>query len=111
MTGMRGRQKYLRGLGDLRTLSGLGSRKLAPHTAYMKITSLELQKLRLSRVRDNAVQRIAEIDVRCAEIQKEKAALLAAIDGIGPADTPSVETGERPKGANVRRAGALSIRY
>ena len=46
----------------------------------MKITSLELEKLRLSRVRRHAERRIGEIDARCEEIGIEKAALLAAME-------------------------------
>lgn len=104
------RQKYLRGLADLKTRSGLGAATVAPHTAYMKITSLEIEKLRLRRVRDNAAQRIADIDARCAEIQKEKAALLAAI-GAAPPDSASLKTGDRNKGAGPRRSNGLSLRY
>ena len=107
---MRPRQKYLRGLADLKTRSGLGNATLAPHTAYMKITSLELEKLRLRRVRDHAVQRVADIDARCAEIQDEKAALLAAI-GAAPPDPASLKTGARNKAGAPRRSVGLSLRY
>jgi hypothetical protein len=108
LTVMPKRQTRLRGLSELRTLSGLGSRDVAPHTAYMKITSLELEKLRLSRVRQNAARRIAEIDARCAEIQQEKSALLAA-----SVAAPAFE----PRHSLARRVGhfdprsARSLRY
>ncbi len=104
------RQKYLRGLADLKTRFGLGSSSVAPHTAYMKVTSLEIEKLRLSRVRENALQRIADIDARCREIQKEKAALLAAIGPSAPAPAPE-RTSERTRGANLQQPGRLSLRY
>jgi len=104
------RQKYLRGLAELKTRFGLGSNVVAPHTAYMKITSLEIEKLRLSRVRENALQRIADIDARCAQIQTEKTALLAALGPAAPAPAPA-RTGERNRGPSLRRPGALSLRY
>ncbi len=104
------RQKYVRGLADIKTRFGLRSSTIAPHTAYMKITSLEIEKLRLNRVRENALQRVADIDARCAEIQKAKTALLAAIgpSALGPAPAT---TSQRSKGASLRRASALSLRY
>lgn len=103
-------QKHIPGLAELRTRSGLGSENVAPHTAYMKITSLELEKLRLSRVRQNAMRRVAEIDARYLQIEAEKAALMAA--ATATAETPEgPQPAQRAKGFRVRRTSGMSLRY
>ncbi len=105
---MQQRKRHLRGMKDLRTTGALGQAALAPHAAYMKITSLELEKLRLSRVRQHAARRIGEIDARCEEIGLEKAALLAAMQG--PADyTAGVRQGA--PSAQSRRSRGVSLKY
>jgi hypothetical protein len=108
---MRIHQKRLRGVADLRTISGLGAKKLAPHAAYMKITSLELEKLRLSRVRQNAQTRIAEIDARCEDIQAEKAALLAATVAPRAAEAAQSQPIQSARGFPRGRPSKLSLRY
>ncbi len=101
---MQQRKRHLRGMKDLRTTGALGQAALAPHAAYMKITSLELEKLRLSRVRQHAARRIGEIDARCEEIGLEKAALQ------GPADyTAGVRQGA--PSAQSRRSRGVSLKY
>lgn len=106
---MRTRSGYVRGLADVRTLSGLSARQIAPHTAYMKITSLELEKLRLSRVRENARRRIVEIDARCAEIRAEETRLLSRIGRQPPPAALGERQSEVPRG--MRASGGLSLRY
>ena len=102
------RVSHPRGMNDVRTLGGLGKKKLAPHAAYMKITSLELEKLRLTRVRQHALRRVAEIDQRFGEIRDEKAALLAAMDAAA-ADGAGLP--HRPHAGESRRSRGMSIRY
>lgn len=103
------RHGHLRALGDLKTHSRRSAAPIAPHSAYMKITSLELEKLRLARVRDNAAQRISDIDARCAEIERQKAALLRAL-GNGATEAPAAAPA-RAHGPLSRAAGARSFRY
>jgi hypothetical protein len=108
---MHTRHGRLRGLADLRTFSELNAKEVAPHTAYMKITSLELEKLRLSRVRHNALQRIAQIDARYVDIAAEKAKLLAATDTArvhAPQRSPAIP---RARGFSAHSANGLSLRY
>ncbi len=105
------RKGRLRGLADLRTLAGLRAREVAPHAAYMKITSLELEKLRLGRVRRNALQRIAAIDARFEDIRMEKAQLTAAIARTTAAAPESSQPTGRTANLNVRRTRGLCLRY
>jgi hypothetical protein len=102
------RKYHLRGLKDLRTTGALGAVTLAPHAAYMKITSLELEKLRLSRVRQHAARRIGEIDARNEEIGIEKAALLAAMKAP-PESTAGVRQGAQSSPS--RRSRGISLKY
>lgn len=104
---MHTRHGRLRGLADLRTRYGLTAKEVAPHTAYMKITSLELEKLRLGRVRQNALRRIAEIDARYVDIAAEKAKLIAATTATREA--PQSE--KRARGFSARSSSGLSLRY
>lgn len=104
------RHGHLRTIADLKTRSARNAPPLAPHSAYMKITSLELEKLRLARVRGNAAQRISDIDARCAEIEREKAALLSAL-GDSAAQAPSAPAPARNHGPASRAAGARFFRY
>lgn len=116
---MHGRKGHLRGLGDLKTLSLRGAHGVAPHSAYMKITSLELEKVRLGRVRHDAMRRIAEIDARYEDINAEKAGLLAAIADGTAAEPPAsavpqadARAARRPRsGFNPRRGRGISLRY
>jgi len=77
----------------------------------MKVTSLELEKLRLSRVRQNAVRRIAEIDARCEDIQAEKAALLAATAAPAAEQAAPSQPLRSARGFPRGRPNRLSLRY
>lgn len=105
---MQQHKRHLRGMKDLRTTGALGAVTIAPHAAYMKITSLELEKLRLSRVRQHAARRIGEIDARYEEIGIEKAALLAAMKAP-PESTEGVRQGAPSSPA--RRSRGISLKY
>ena len=102
------RKRHFRGLKDLRTTGALGKATLAPHAAYMKITTLELEKLRLSRVRQQSVRRIGEIEARCEEIGIEKAALLAAMEAPAQA---AVGVRQGAQSSQSRRSRGVSLKY
>jgi hypothetical protein len=99
-----------KGLGDLHTLSGRVDQDSLSYRAYMKVTCLEMEKVRRGRERASARQRIANIDARLKEVEAEKAALLQSVEG---------RTGDRSlklRGLEVRSAprrsmGGLKIRY
>ena len=72
-------EKKLRGLQDIRTLSGKGSQALPPHKAYMRIACLEMEKARRGEERSNALARVRNIDARFSDIDVEKEALLNSL--------------------------------
>jgi len=93
----------IRGLTDIRTLSGSVDQAAIPYRAYMKISCLEMEKLRRGKERESAEHRMKNIDARFQEIEAEKAALLQALDGCGVArDLPTPHAnGKSVRGAKV----------
>jgi len=78
---------------SLSVLREMNPTAMAPHAAYMKITTVELEKLRLSKAREHALHRIGEIDVRLRELEEQKTALLSC---LGPARSgPAIGAGAR----------------
>jgi len=100
----------LKGLNNIRTLSGRVDRISLPYRSYMQITCLEMEKARRDMERNSASQRIAVIDARLAEIEKAKQDLLQAVAAPGqgmPERLPSLELKPTPR----RSAGGFKIRY
>jgi hypothetical protein len=88
-------KRNVRGLQDIRTLSGSVGERSLPHRAYMRITVLEMEKARREKEKESAMHRVENIDARFREIEAEKDDLLRVL-------------GER-KGANTRNpSGAQS---
>jgi len=100
----------VRGLRNIRTLSGRVDHMSVPYRAYMQITCLEMEKARREAERHSASRRIADIDTRLQEIEAEKTAILRKLS-----------EGETAGGPERRKAGAavaamrsrreLKIRY
>jgi hypothetical protein len=93
--------KTQRSLNVLRSLSGSAHKAMAPHAAYMKITTIELEKMRLGKAREHAMRRLGEIDARVRELDAQKAALMSAVEGVHAAPPPT-----RGPGARGLRPGA-----
>jgi len=102
--------KTQRSLSVLRELSGCGSKAMPPHAAYMKITTLELEKLRLNKARQHALRRVDEIDDRLRDLDAKKAALLSAIE-TGRGLPPPPSRGLSAKGLRPVAAGRARLTY
>jgi hypothetical protein len=100
--------KTQRSLNVLRALSGSGSKAMAPHAAYMKITTIELEKMRLGKARSHALQRLSEIDARVVELDAQKAALMNAMEAVHAPST--VVRGTVPRGLRSA-AGRVRLTY
>jgi hypothetical protein len=98
-----------RGLKNIRTLSGRVDPRALSYRAYMRITCLEMEKVRRGAERRSAAQRIGEIDARLREIEKEKQDLLGAVHAGPKASSrlPGIEVKPTP----YRRAAGFRIRY
>ncbi len=73
------RKRHMRGLQDIRTLSGSVDQRSVPYQAYMRITVLEMEKARREREKESAMHRVKNIDTRFREIEAEKDDLLRAL--------------------------------
>jgi hypothetical protein len=100
--------KTQRSLNVLRSLSGSAHLAMAPHAAYMKITTIELEKMRLRKAREHAVRRIGEIDQRLRELDTRKAALMQAIEAAYTAPPLRVPAA---KGLGPGAAGRVRLTY
>ena len=98
-----------RGVKNIRTLSGRVDPSALSYRAYMRITCLEMEKVRRSAERSSAAKRIGEIDSRLREIEKEKQELMQAVHAGPKASSrlPGIEV----KPAPYRRAAGFRIRY
>jgi len=98
-----------RGLKNIRTFSARVDPSALAYRGYMRITCLEMEKVRRGAERKSATHRIEQIDARLAEIEKEKHELLEAIQA-GP--KPGVRLpGIEVKPSSYRRASGFRIRY
>jgi hypothetical protein len=99
-----------RGLKNIRTLSSRVDSAALPYRGYMQITALEMEKARRCAERASGARRIAEIDARLRELEKEKTALLAAV--TAPATRPPGRMpGLELKPAVPKLTGGFRIRY
>ena len=89
------------GLSNLRTLTGHSDARLPVYKAYLRVSFLELERTRHSQEIATATERLHRIITRCKEIDKEKAAVLAAAGQPNPsvvatpASAPTLRKGRR----------------
>ena len=110
------RKKPVRGLQDLRTISGKIDMVAEPYRAYMRISCLEMEKWRRQKERESAMMRVRHIDARFREIEAEKTALLRAtgyrrkvgqMESLGSADDVMGERNLSPD----QTKGCFKLRY
>jgi hypothetical protein len=102
----------IRGLQDIRTLSGRVDQTSFAYKAYMKIACLEMEKVRRGKERESASFRVKNIDARVKEIEDEKASLLQAQakrDKERPTDAR--DSGPNPEPPPLRSTRGLRLRY
>ena len=99
-----------KGLNNIRTLSGQVDQLSLPYRRYMHISCLEMEKARRGMERKSASRRVALIDARLEQIEKDKQELLQAVATSGqgvPGRLPGLELKPTPR----RSAGGFKIRY
>lgn len=67
----------IKGSKDIRTQAGLAGGKREAYHVYMEVSALERERSRREKERATALQLVAKLDARCAEIDARKARLLA----------------------------------
>jgi hypothetical protein len=108
---MGAEKKILRGLQDIRTLSGNVDRTIVPYKEYMKISCLEMEKLRRGKEREGAIQKVRNIDIRIREIEAEKAVILQALNGQKIGDGSLKPPSTKPEPENPGNRGVLKLKY
>ena len=104
-------RRNIRGVQDIRTLSGRVDQTHHPYKKYMKLACLEMEKARRDKERGSAIDRVKNIDARFQEIEAEKAALLQNL-GERNSDTPTTDAkGAEPRTGLRRGKGGFKIRY
>lgn len=102
---MTARKKNIRGLQDLRTLSGNVDMVHEPYRAYMRISCLEMEKARRGKERESAMHRVKNIDARFKEIDAERDRLLQQLGERNCANPV------KAKPLHRRGTGGFKIRY
>lgn len=98
-----------KGVRDIRTHAGKARTTNEPHTVYMQITCLEMEKARRGKERASAIRRVENINARFQEIEAEKELLLRA---VGACASGAQGNGD-PAGRRVFRQtkGGYTFRY
>ena len=73
-------KRNIRNLQDISTLSGKVDQIRAPYKAHMRISHLEMEKVRRNKEKESAMHRVKNIDKRLQEIEAEKEALWGILD-------------------------------
>lgn len=78
-----------RGLGSIRTLAGKVNQTFSPYRAYMQITCLEMEKSRRQEEYRAAAERIAALDARLDDIERQKQILEESLEQAGVRAAPT----------------------
>jgi hypothetical protein len=97
-----------RTLSDIKTNSGRVSREHQVYRDYFQVGALELERLRRTKEREAASLRIAIIDNRVAEIDKEKEALLT---GAAEISATTDSNGKKIESTEKKKSSGLRIKY
>lgn len=76
-------KKIMRGVQDIRTLSGSVDENAIPYKAYMKLSILEMEKFRRGKEKQSAQERVRHIDQRFGDIEVERQKIVAALESNG----------------------------
>jgi hypothetical protein len=96
-----------RTVSDIKTHSGRVSRDHEVYRDYFQVGALELERWRRTREREVALSRIAMIDKRIAEIDKEKELLLAS----ATAACEMVYNKSKSESTGNKKSSGLRIKY
>jgi hypothetical protein len=92
-----------RSVSDIKTHSGSAKNKHETYRNYFQVGALELERWRREREREAASNRIADIDTRISDIDKEKEMLLAEAaeaHGERPVNPEPIE--KKPSGMKIK---------
>jgi len=105
-------KRIMKGVQDIRTLSGRVDERSIPYKAYMKLSILEMEKYRRGKEKTSALERVRHIDQRFKDIEAERQEIMTTLEakGIRRQRLPGLE--EPPTMAAPRTTtGPFKIRY
>ena len=113
-------KRIMKGVQDIRTVSGRVDERSVPYKAYMKLSILEMEKYRRGKEKQSALDRVANIDNRFRDIETEREEIINSLEGRRIRRRLTPEPGEPetvfdPE-ANTRRttkttSGPFKIKY
>ncbi len=106
-------KRIMRGVQDIRTLSGRVDEGTIPYKAYMKISILEMEKFRRGKERQSAMERVQRIDQRFLDIEAARQEIFSALEAKGVRRPVPGQRGrpEGPTEAPRSTTGPFKIRY
>ena len=103
-------KRIMKGLQNIRTISGRGDDISIPHKVYMKLSVLEMEKCRRGKEKQNALEKVRNIDQRFQDIEAEKQKLILSLEAQGADRRPISKLGG-PEAAPRTTTGPFKIRY
>ena len=104
-------KRILRGVQDIKTLSGRADEGAIPYKAYMKLSILEMEKFRRGKERQSALDRVVNIDRRFREIEAAREEIITALESRGIRDQRLPGLKESPTLAPRTTTGQFKIKY
>lgn len=104
-------KRVLRGLQNIRTMSGRVDDSAIPYKAYMKLSVLEMEKYRRGKEKTSALERLRTIDQRFQEIEVEKQKTLQSLEAQGVPRPCRRRPEGPPASAPLTSTGPFKIRY
>lgn len=104
-------KRIIRGVQNIKTLSGRSDDGTIPYKAYMKLCILEMEKFRRGKEKESAMERVQKVDQRFQDIEAERQEIIIALEtkGIRRQRLPGLE--EPPTVAPRTTTGPFKIRY
>lgn len=104
-------KRIMRGIQDIRTISGRVDERSIPYKAYMKLSILEMEKYRRGKEKTSALERVRHIDQRFKDIEAEREEIIAALEAQGIRRRRLPVLPESPAAAPRTTTGPFKIRY
>jgi len=105
-------RRIMRGVQDIKTLSGRADDGTIPYKAYMKLSILEMEKFRRGKEKQNALEKVRKIDQRFQDIEVARQEIFNAMEAQGVRrPVPGPRGPEEPKEAPRTTTGPFKIRY
>jgi len=107
-------KRIMKGVQDIKTLSGHVDEGTIPYKLYMKLSMLEMEKFRRGKEKQSALERVRKIDQRFQDIEAARQEVFSAMEAKGvrrPVPTGPPSGPEGPTEAPRTTTGPFKIRY